>query len=316
MHRPRLFRAAAVAVAIVMVGAPLTAFIIIPTMYPSAGVHAMTTVVDGVRVMTRAARLEMLSLSIFALWVATLPLVLFALGVWLGVRALYRSCQPPASSPRRGQLARSHQLRRRRDGLIGVGVAAIMVVLGSGLVSAIGDRPLLRAWGRQPEPAHWHQSVQAATYALPPRDYRGVFVGGLPLDEQIKVARCVRLSAQAYWGECTLGGYSLAVAEAFLLGLPLPRFEDAAYVGAHPAGLFHSSGACGYLRIVTLNTELGYYVISLNLSREGVPWGAGSVFRGAWATNPFDPPTRLRELTQQPPDEQLVRRLRPDLRPR
>ena len=51
------------------------------------------------------------------------------------------------------------------------------------------------------------------------RDYTGVFVSKLPLDEQLKVARCVELSAVVNWGEGG-PGQSIEVAEAFLMGYP------------------------------------------------------------------------------------------------
>jgi hypothetical protein len=51
------------------------------------------------------------------------------------------------------------------------------------------------------------------------KDYTGVFVSKLPLDEQLKVARCVELSAVVNWGEGG-PGQSIEVAEAFLMGYP------------------------------------------------------------------------------------------------
>ena len=49
------------------------------------------------------------------------------------------------------------------------------------------------------------------------KDYTGVVVADLPLDEQIKIARCVKLSSVVNWGEGA-PMYSKEVAEAFLLG--------------------------------------------------------------------------------------------------
>ncbi|MBS3937568.1 MAG: hypothetical protein KGZ50_03190 [Peptococcaceae bacterium] len=50
------------------------------------------------------------------------------------------------------------------------------------------------------------------------KDYTGVAVKGLPLDEQIKIAGCVKLSSIVNWGE---GGmmYGREVTEAFLFGV-------------------------------------------------------------------------------------------------
>lgn len=60
------------------------------------------------------------------------------------------------------------------------------------------------------------------------KDYSGLFVADLPLSEQVKVARCVRLSSVVNWGE---GGatYCRRVAAAFLLDYPFPDFLDEKY---------------------------------------------------------------------------------------
>ena len=66
------------------------------------------------------------------------------------------------------------------------------------------------------------------------KDYTGVPVSSLPLDEQIKVARSVELSAVVNWGE---GGpiYSIEVAETFLLGLPFLDYIKEKYGEIEPS---------------------------------------------------------------------------------
>lgn len=132
------------------------------------------------------------------------------------------------------------------------------------------------------------------------KDYSGLFVADLPLDEQIKVARCVRLSSVVNWGE---GGsiYCRQVVEAFLLDYPFPDFLDEKYGSFDPvsprdrergaiAFLIHTSFSgsnaysfpkmetMAYGRRAHIYTGTGIYQIELLLDRHGNVLRSGSTF--------------------------------------
>lgn len=133
------------------------------------------------------------------------------------------------------------------------------------------------------------------------RDYTGVPVADLPLEEQIKVARSVKLSAIVNWGE---GGnlYCREVAEAFLLGHPYPEHLDETYgefklfspwgrsrgaiafLSQHTLEntntLGQQAALKAYVRVISLYTNSGIYQIILGLDRRG---------RILYASNNFQP---------------------------
>jgi hypothetical protein len=145
--------------------------------------------------------------------------------------------------------------------------------------------------------------VAAAAVLVMPgcsKDYSGVFVADLPLSEQVKVARCVRLSSVVNWGE---GGsiYCRQVVEAFLLDYPFPDFLDEKYGSFDPvsprdrergaiAFLIHTSfsgsGPYGvprmenvaYGRRAHIYTGTGIYQIELLLDRHGNILRSASTF--------------------------------------
>ncbi|MDP3058243.1 MAG: hypothetical protein Q8N36_02160 [bacterium] len=126
------------------------------------------------------------------------------------------------------------------------------------------------------------------------KDYTGLAVADLPLEEQIKVARSVSLSAVVNWGA---GGllYCQEVAEAFLLSCPYPEFLEQVY-GKYelfiPGEKYKNSmaflsqsitdhkrhGALGlsylpksfYTRELFLYTKSGVYKIQMLLNKDGV----------------------------------------------
>lgn len=86
------------------------------------------------------------------------------------------------------------------------------------------------------------------------KDYTGVAVSPLPVDEQVRVARSVRLSAVVNWGE---GGpmYPREVVEAFLLGHPYPDFLDAKYGKPELCGRSKERNEIAFLRQSTIDHE-------------------------------------------------------------
>ena len=122
------------------------------------------------------------------------------------------------------------------------------------------------------------------------RDYTGVPVADLPLNEQIKIARCVRLSSIVNWGE---GGnlYCREVAEAFLLGHPYPDHLDETYgkfklispwersrgaIAFLSQDTLEDTNTLGrhaalkaYVRVISLYTNSGIYQIILSVDRSG-----------------------------------------------
>ena len=134
------------------------------------------------------------------------------------------------------------------------------------------------------------------------RDYTGVAVDNLPVEEQIKVARSVSLSAVVNWGE---GGnmYSREVAEAFLLGHPYPDYLDARYGKPELFGrskerneiaflvqttIDHDRDSASgipvsqdvvYQRMIEIYTGSGIYTIVLNVDQRGRILDSWSSFR-------------------------------------
>ena len=111
------------------------------------------------------------------------------------------------------------------------------------------------------------------------KDYTGVPVSSLPLDEQIKVARSVELSAVVNWGE---GGpmYREEVAEAFLLGYPFLDYLEKKYGKGNYEYIFSSPETrakrevafltqVGNRREIWFSTRSGTYQVNLQLENNG-----------------------------------------------
>ena len=132
------------------------------------------------------------------------------------------------------------------------------------------------------------------------RDYTGVPVADLPLEEQIRIARCVRLSSIVNWGE---GGnlYCRQVVGAFLLDYPYPDFLDKkygrfelfspwererdaiAFLVQSAAQHHHRDGLprpqnMAYGRTIQIYTADGIYSIHLALDNRGRILHSGSTF--------------------------------------
>lgn len=140
-------------------------------------------------------------------------------------------------------------------------------------------------------------AVQApATPTKVEKDYTGVFVAELPLDEQIKIARCVKLSSIVGWGE---GGllYGREVAEAFLHGHFPSDFDK-----YPPFPLFSSlekrNKAVSFLHQRTMPCGLEYRRYA-DIYVDGAAWGIQLVFDlegnllayGTYGPPCFDPDT-------------------------
>jgi len=126
------------------------------------------------------------------------------------------------------------------------------------------------------------------------KDYTGVSVSSLPLDEQIKIASSVELSAVVNWGE---GGptYSREVVEAFLLGYPRPDYlgylEDkhGKYEPVSPgerannamAFLSQSTDASGIIsREAWIYVASGCFQIGLHIDKAGDVYESSISFMG------------------------------------
>ncbi|MDP3058517.1 MAG: hypothetical protein Q8N36_03570 [bacterium] len=132
------------------------------------------------------------------------------------------------------------------------------------------------------------------------KDYTGLAVADLPLEEQIKVARSIKLSAVVNWGE---GGnlYSREVAEAFLLGYPYPDFLEGTYGKYELISPWEKSRNAmafltqypinsssitppipgAYLREIWLYTNSGVYQIALYLDKDGAILRSSNNFQPA-----------------------------------
>lgn len=156
------------------------------------------------------------------------------------------------------------------------------------------------------------------------KDYTGAAVADLPKNEQIIIASSVELSAIVNWGE---GGpmYDLDVAEAFMLGLELPRFEDGKYTPQSPgekdrnASVFlsqvpHTNPPAKWQRYINMHVDIGgVYDIFLDLDETGKVLNSWSYFRHEYEDNEgntrtstfvthMEHPTRLRDLLTRVPD--------------
>jgi len=141
------------------------------------------------------------------------------------------------------------------------------------------------------------------------KDYTGVFVGDLPLDEQIKIAGCLELSAVAYWGE---GGpiYSKEVAEAFLLGFPFLDYLEEKHGEIEPDP-FYSLDEMAFLtqsgsyRDILFYTKTGAYQVTLRIDEAGAIQGIGSSISYRVTCYFREPPTGSKlTLTLYFPDSQ------------
>ena len=94
-------------------------------------------------------------------------------------------------------------------------LSAILVFLSGCTVSYLTQPPPIP--DKQPENNPAPEAIEVE------KDYTDVAVSGLPVEEQIKIVRCVKLSSIVNWGE---GGpmYSKEVAQAFMLDYPHPDF--------------------------------------------------------------------------------------------
>lgn len=94
-------------------------------------------------------------------------------------------------------------------------LSAILVFLSGCTVSYLTQPPPIP--DKQPENNPAPEAIEVE------KDYTDVAVSGLPVEEQIKIVRCVKLSSIVNWGE---GGpmYSKEVAQAFMLDYPQPDF--------------------------------------------------------------------------------------------
>lgn len=102
-------------------------------------------------------------------------------------------------------------------------LVALFIILVFGILVTLSG--CIASYSAQPSPTPYEQPIKNPVQepVTVEKDYTGVAVSGLPIEEQIKIARCVELSSIVNWGE---GGpmYRKEVAQAFMLDYPHPDF--------------------------------------------------------------------------------------------
>ena len=94
-------------------------------------------------------------------------------------------------------------------------LSAILVFLSGCTVSYLAQPPPIP--DKQPDNNPAPEAIEVE------KDYTGVAVSDLPVEEQLKIVRCVELSSIVNWGEGG-PGHNREVAQAFLLDYPHPAF--------------------------------------------------------------------------------------------